>query len=79
VLIRAQQCIILISEDHALSNTPTASAKNETGDFDKFKDFARQIFSVPHSEIKAELDAEREAKRTSKSASPASGVPTKHT
>jgi hypothetical protein len=31
------------------------SAKDVTGDFETFKDFARQILSVPHSEIKAQL------------------------
>jgi hypothetical protein len=50
-------------------NQPNASAKNVTGDFDDFTNFARQILSVPHSEIKAQIDAERAAKRTSKSAS----------
>jgi len=50
-------------------NVKSESAKDVTGDFDKFKDFARQILSVPHSEIKAQLDAERAAKRTPKSAS----------
>jgi hypothetical protein len=45
-----------------------------TGDFDKFTNFARQILSVPHSEIKAELDAEKAAKRTPKSASRVSGA-----
>jgi len=45
------------------------SAKDVTGDFEKFKDFARQVLSVPHTEIKAQLDAEKAAKRTSKSAS----------
>jgi hypothetical protein len=60
-----------------MPNQPNASAKNVTGDFDTFTDFARQILSVPHSEIKAKLDAEREAKRTPKSASRASGVPAK--
>jgi hypothetical protein len=40
-----------------------------------FRDFARRILSVPHSEIKAKLDAEREAKRTFKtSVSRASGA-----
>jgi hypothetical protein len=55
-------------------NVKRESAKDVTGDFEKFKDFARQILSVPHSEIKAQLDAEKAAKRTPKSASPASGV-----
>jgi hypothetical protein len=39
------------------------------GDFETFKAFTRQILSVPHSEIKAQLDAEKAAKRTAKSAS----------
>jgi hypothetical protein len=60
-------------------NMKSESAKDVTGDFEKFKDFTRQILSVPHSEIKAQLDAEREAKRTSKSASRVSGVPAKRT
>jgi hypothetical protein len=52
---------------------PKPSAKNVTGDFDKFTNFARQILSVPHSEIKAQLDAEKAAKRMPKSASRVSG------
>jgi hypothetical protein len=48
-----------------------------TGDFETFKGFARQILSVPHSEIKVQLDAEKAAKRTSKSASRASDAPSK--
>jgi hypothetical protein len=49
-------------------NVKSESAKDVTGDFEEFKDFARQILSVPHSEIKAQLDAERAEKRTPKSA-----------
>ena len=45
---------------------PTIPAKNVTGDFDTFTDFARRLFAVPHSEIKAQLDAEKEAKRIAK-------------
>jgi hypothetical protein len=60
-----------------MPSQPVTSAKNETGDFEAFKAFTRQILSVPHSEIRAKLDAENEAKRTSKSASRASGVPAK--
>ena len=48
-------------------------AKDTAGDFDTFKNFARQILSVPHSEIKAALDAENRKKRATKSASRASG------
>jgi hypothetical protein len=40
-----------------MADLPTASAKIQTGDFDRFTDFARRIVSVPHSEIKAILDA----------------------
>ena len=58
-------------------NMKSDSANEVTGDFETFKDFARQILSVPHSEIKVQLDAERAAKRTPKSASRVSAVPTK--
>jgi hypothetical protein len=49
----------------------TASAKNETGDFGRFKDFMTRLVAVPHSEIKAKLDAEKGAKaqRTPKASS----------
>jgi hypothetical protein len=42
---------------------PKPSAKNVTGDFDKFKNFMRRLVSVPHSEIKAKLDAEKRSKQ----------------
>jgi hypothetical protein len=59
-------------------NLPTASAKNETGDFDTFTEFARRLFAVPHSAIKAKLEAEKAAKRTPKGhASRVSVSPTK--
>jgi hypothetical protein len=48
---------------------PIPSAKNETGDFERFKEFARRVVRVPHSQIKAKLDAEKEAKRTAKASS----------
>jgi hypothetical protein len=57
------------------SNSPTASAKIETGDFNAFTEFARRVVSVPHAAIKAQLDAEKTAKRPT--ASRSSGVPTK--
>jgi hypothetical protein len=47
-------------------NHPVGSAKNVTGDFDTFSDFARGLFAVPHSRIKAKLEAEKAAKRTPK-------------
>jgi len=57
---------------------PSESAKNQTGDFDKFTDFARQVFRVPHSQIKAKLEAEKAAKRKIKdSVSRVSGAPFK--
>ena len=40
---------------------PILSAKNESGDFDKFTGFMRQLVAVPHSKIKAQLGAEKEA------------------
>lgn len=40
-----------------------SSAKNETGDWGKFKSFMQRLVAVPHSEIKAKLDAERRAKQ----------------
>ena len=55
-----------------MPNRPTSSAKNETGEFDRFTEFTRRLVSVPHAEIKAALDAEKAAKRTSK---PSSRVP----
>lgn len=52
-----------------MPNQPTSSAKNETGEFDRFTDFLRRLVAVPHSEIKAQLDAEKAAKRKAKSRS----------
>jgi len=48
---------------------PTTSGKNDTEEFDRFKDFARRVVRVPHSQIKAHLDAEKETKRTARSSS----------
>jgi hypothetical protein len=62
----------------SMPNQPTASAKNVTGDFERFTEFARRVISVPHSTIKARLDAEKEAKRMSKtSVSRVSGASSK--
>jgi hypothetical protein len=52
---------------------PTQTAKNVSGDFDTFKDFARRIMAVPRSAIQPTLDAEK-AKRTSKRAFRASAA-----
>jgi hypothetical protein len=48
-------------------------AKNESGDFEKFRSFATKLMTVPRSAIQPQLDAEK-AKRTSKSASRASAA-----
>jgi hypothetical protein len=39
------------------------AAKNETGNFEQFRDFMKRLVAVPHSEIKSRLDAERAAKK----------------
>jgi hypothetical protein len=51
------------------TNKPAHPAKNEPGEFDRFKNFMQRLVAVPHSEIKAKLDAEKrtkERKRTSR-------------
>jgi hypothetical protein len=40
------------------------SSASKPDEFGRFAEFARQILSVPHSEIKAQMDAEKAAKRT---------------
>jgi hypothetical protein len=47
-------------------NQPVGSSKNVTGDFDTFTDFAKRLFAVPHSHIKAKLEAEKAVKRKPK-------------
>jgi hypothetical protein len=49
------------------TNKPAHPAKNESGEFDRFQNFMRQLVAVPHSEIKAKLDAEKRAKMRKKS------------
>jgi len=44
------------------TSKPELSAKNESGEFDRFTSFMRRLVAVPHSEIKAKLDAEKKAK-----------------
>jgi hypothetical protein len=51
---------------------PDQSAKNETGDPDKFKSFVRQVISVPRDQVKAKLDAEKKAKQKKRSSRVAS-------
>ena len=46
-----------------MPNRPNLSAKNEQGEFGKFKSFMRRLVAVPHSEIKAKLDAEKKVKK----------------
>ncbi|MGA7831732.1 MAG: hypothetical protein WCA21_12285 [Terracidiphilus sp.] len=62
-----------------MADLPTPSAKNDTGEFDRFTDFLRRLVAVPHSEINAQLDAEKAAKRKVKnrSASRVSGASSK--
>lgn len=51
-----------------MASAPNVPAKDDAaGDFDHFKAFARQILSIPHSEIQKRMKAE---KRTKASASP---------
>jgi hypothetical protein len=47
-------------------------------EFDRFREFVRQVVNVPHSEVKAKLDAEKKAREKKKRAktSPASRVST---
>ncbi len=56
---------------------PIPSAKNESGDFDKFSNFMRRLVAVPHSEIKAKLDAEKKAKKRTPKPSASRVVDTK--
>jgi hypothetical protein len=67
-------------EKRAMPNLPTSSAKNETGKFDRFKNFMRKLVAVPHPKINAQLDAEKAKKRKAKktSASRVSGASSKH-
>jgi hypothetical protein len=51
------------------------SAKNISGDFDTFTDFARRLMAVPHANIKAKLEAEKREKRTRKPKARDSRVP----
>jgi hypothetical protein len=46
-----------------MASRPNPSAKNETGDFAKFRDFMTRLVAVPHSEIKAKLAAEKRARK----------------
>jgi hypothetical protein len=41
---------------------PKPSAKNETGEYQRFTALVDRVLSVPHSRIKAQLDAEKQAK-----------------
>ena len=52
-----------MSRSKMFAGLPDQSAKNETGDSDKFKSFVRQVLSVPHDRVKATLDAEKKAKK----------------
>lgn len=61
-----------------MTDAPVPSAKNETGEFDRFKNFLGRLVAVPHSEIKAQLDREKKQKLKNKaSASRAPGASSK--
>jgi hypothetical protein len=53
-----------------VANHPKPSAKNETGEFGRFKNFMQRLVAVPHSEIKAKLDAEKRAKERKRTPKP---------
>jgi hypothetical protein len=48
---------------------PDQTAKNETGEYDRFTNFLRRLVAVPHSEIKTQLAKEKKKKRKAKLAS----------
>ncbi len=39
----------------------------KNGEYEKFRNLADALFSVPHAEIKKKLDAEKQAKKRKKS------------
>jgi len=51
---------------------PKSSAKNESGQYERFENFMRRLLQVPHSEIKEKLDAEKRTQTKRASASRAS-------
>ncbi len=55
-----------------MATHPKPSAKIETGEYAKFKDFMTRLVAVPHSEIKSKLDAEKKAKKRKAKAASAS-------
>lgn len=46
------------------------SAKNQSGDIDKFRDFMRKLTVVPLSELKARIDVEKETNQKPKGGRP---------
>ena len=50
---------------------PDQPAKNDTGD--PFKNFVRQVISVPRDQVKTNLDAEKKAKRKKRASRVSSG------
>lgn len=45
-----------------MASQPNIPAKDDVGDFDRFKDFARRILSVPRTEIQKRMEAEKRSK-----------------
>jgi hypothetical protein len=45
-----------------MANHPKPSARNETGDFERFTRFVRGIVNVPGSEVKQQIENEKKAR-----------------
>ena len=52
-----------------MATSPDPSAKNDSGEFARFKQTMTRLMAVPHAEVKAKLDAEKRAKQKVKRAS----------
>jgi len=44
------------------TNSPEPSAKNDTGEFDRFDNLMRRVVTVSKTELQRRIDAERTAK-----------------
>ncbi len=53
------------------TNSPTPSAKNDTGEFDRFDNLMRRVLTVSKTELQRRLEDEKTSK-VSSSPSPAS-------
>jgi DNA-binding HxlR family transcriptional regulator len=50
-----------------MPNMPSPSAKNDTGEFDRFNDLMRRVLSVSKTELQRRLEEERTSKAASSS------------